>query len=121
MENSNIIQVEVDVFLMKKMSFIGTMQKIFGVFAIIGGALTCLGIITAILGVPYLIAGIKLFKSGSAFSYASYTHDSKFMKEAIVNLASYWLYTLIMIIITVVFYIIALLMMFTIFARGQYY
>lgn len=120
MEN-NTIQLEVDTLLMKKMSFIGIMQKIFGVLSIIGGVVTCFGIITAIIGIPYLLAGIKLFKSGSSFTYASYTNDSKFMKDAILNLASFWMYTLVMIIITVVFYIIALIALFAIAGSSQYY
>lgn len=119
MENNNIIQVEVDSFLIKKMSFIGTMQKIFGVLAIIAGAISCIGIVTAILGIPYIIAGVKLFKSGSAFTYAAYSSDGKFLREAIINLASYWFTTLILILACIVFYVIFLIFIF-IFASQNY-
>ncbi|MFQ1017316.1 DUF5362 family protein [Gilliamella sp. BG7] len=50
------------------MHFIATMQQIFDVIFIIAGAFTCLGIITAIIGIPQIIAGVKIFKSVSAFS-----------------------------------------------------
>ncbi|WP_392553021.1 DUF5362 family protein [Orbus wheelerorum] len=101
----DIIQIDVDPVIIKKMSFIGTIHKIFGVLAIIAGGLTCFGIITAIFGVPYIIAGIKLFKSGSSFSYAAYSNDGKFLREAIINLASFWLFNLIAMAATIVFYI----------------
>jgi multisubunit Na+/H+ antiporter MnhF subunit len=88
------------------MSFIGTLQKVFGVFGIIGGAFISLGIITAILGIPMIIAGVKLFLSGEAFKQVANTADVNNIKAAIINLASYWLYTLIYLAIIIVFYIV---------------
>jgi len=108
---SDIIQIDVDPVLIKKISFIGTVHKIFGVLSIIGGALICFGIITAIFGVPYLIAGIKLFKSGSSFSYAAYSKDGNFIKDAIMNLASFWLFNLIAIAATIALYIILIIIL----------
>lgn len=106
METNNIMQVDVDVILIKKMSFIGTMHKIFGVLGVIGGIATCFGIITAVIGIPYILASVKLFKSGSAFSYAAYSSDGKFLKDALMNLAACWFFSLIMLAITIVFYIV---------------
>ncbi|WP_392561671.1 DUF5362 family protein [Orbus sturtevantii] len=119
--SSNIMQIDVDPVLIKKMSFIGTVHKIFGVLSIIGGAITCLGIITAIFGVPYIIAGIKLFKSGSSFSYAAYSKDGNLLKDAIMNLASFWLFNLIAIAAIFIFYaLFFIIMMMAIGSRGYY-
>ena len=43
------------------------MHQIIGVIVIINGALYCLPIVTAILGVPFIIIGLKMFKSGGEY------------------------------------------------------
>lgn len=120
MEN-NVIQLEVDMLLMKKMSFIGTMQKIWGVLTIIGGVISCIGIITAIIGIPIIIAGIKLFNSGSSFTYAAYSNDSKFMRDAILNLSSYWMMSLICFVAMIIFYILFFIFIFAMIGSQNYY
>lgn len=120
MEN-NVIELEIDMLLAKKMSFIGTIHKVFGVLGIIAGVICCLGIISAIFGIPYILAGIKLFKSGSNFSYAVYSKDSKCLREAIMNLASYWMMMLISILAVIVFYIVFIFIMFAMIGSQGYY
>lgn len=104
-----MIQMDVDDLLRKKMSFIGTVQKVFGVLGIIGGACWCIGIITAVIGIPYIFLGIKLFKSGSNFSYAAYSNDGKFLREAILNLASFWLINVVLIAAVIILYVIIII------------
>lgn len=101
-----MIQMDVDDLLRKKMSLIGTIQKVFGVLGIIGGAVWCIGIITAVIGIPYIFLGIKLFKSGNNFSYAAYSNDGKFLREAILNLASFWLINVILIAAVIILYVL---------------
>lgn len=103
---TNTISIEINELLQKKMRFIAIMQQIYGVLLAIGGGLTCIGIITAIIGVPMLIAGIKLFQSGSAFSLTANAKRPEDLVNAINNLGSYWKFTLIGFIALIVSYII---------------
>jgi hypothetical protein len=50
------------------MSKMGSDMKFVGLFHIIYGALNCLTIIGAIIGVPFIIAGLRLRESGDSFS-----------------------------------------------------
>lgn len=104
--NTNIISIKITELLQKRLRFIAVMQQICGVISIISGALTCLGIITAIFGVPLLIAGIKLFQSGSAFSLTANTKRGEDLLNAITNLHSYWKLLLITIIAIVLTYVL---------------
>lgn len=104
--NTNIISIQITELLQKRLRFIAVMQQICGVISIISGALTCLGIITAIFGVPLLIAGIKLFQSGSAFSLTANTKRGEDLLNAITNLYSYWKLLLITIIAIVLTYVL---------------
>jgi len=42
-------------------------MKFIGILTIIGGALTCLSIIGAAIGIPYIFAGIRLKDAASTF------------------------------------------------------
>lgn len=87
--------------LKKSLSFAGTMQQIVGVL-ILSGAMSCLGIITAIVGIPVLMSGIRLFNSGSNFSVVASTGDEKQLTLALTNLSSYWKWLLIGIVLVTV-------------------
>lgn len=43
-------------------------MRFVGLFTIIGGAFACLGIITAIIGVPVIISGLRLHEAADSFS-----------------------------------------------------
>ncbi|MBE2190290.1 MAG: DUF5362 domain-containing protein [Candidatus Kapabacteria bacterium] len=51
--------------IIKKMN---TDMRFVGIFSIIYGALTCIGIVTAIIGIPYIIMGIRLRESADHFA-----------------------------------------------------
>lgn len=103
---NNTISIEINELLQKKMRFIAIMQQIYGVLLVIGGGITCIGIITAIVGIPALIAGIKLFQSGSAFSLSANAKRPEDLVNAINNLGSYWKFTLIGFIAIIVTYVV---------------
>ncbi|OCG38339.1 MULTISPECIES: DUF5362 family protein [Gilliamella] len=113
---ANVISFQTTELLKKHMRFIATMQQIFGVIFIIVGALTCLGIITAIIGIPQIIAGVKLFKSGSAFSLAASVQKENDIIDAIENLYGYWKYALITFIASILFFIIYMIIIVSIIA-----
>lgn len=121
MDDKILINTNNDDFYVKKLKFIGLMQKIFGVLGIIQGAAACLGIITAIIGIPLIIAGVKLFKSGDLFSMAAYSNNEEFIKNAILNLAGYWFYTLIWAILIIIFWVGLIIFCMTILPYSYYY
>ncbi|MCO6524809.1 MAG: hypothetical protein J6562_07280 [Candidatus Schmidhempelia sp.] len=105
----NLKSVMLDEELIKKISFIGTVQKVFGILNIIGGIISCFGLITAIFGIPLIIAGRKLFLSGRAFKNLAKSGDANNIKKALINLASFWLYNLIYLVIVAICYAIILM------------
>ncbi|MCO6554114.1 DUF5362 domain-containing protein [Gilliamella sp. ESL0232] len=120
---TNTISFQITELLIKHMRFIATMQQVFGVIFIIAGALTCLGIITAIIGIPQIIAGVKLFKSGSAFSLAASVQKENDIIDAIENLYGYWKYALITFIASIVFivlYIVIIISILVTYSNGYY-
>lgn len=114
--NTDTILIKSTELLKSQLRFIGTMQQIFGVVNIVLGAISCLGIITAIVGIPVIINGVKLFQSGSAFSLAAALGRGEDFTEAIRNLHGYWKYVLIGIICTVILFFIYFLIIFSIIA-----
>ena len=120
-KNTTTISMELTDCLRKRMRFIGIMQQVFGVLMIISGAFICVGIITAIVGIPVLLAGIKLYKSGSAFSLAAMAKGGEGLSEAINQLHGYWKMAMIIIIISISFYAIALMFMISIFLPTYYH
>ena len=96
--------------LKKQMKFIAIMQQIYGVIMIIIGALSCLGIISAIIGIPVILAGVKLLKSGSTFGMAANFDNERNLVEAIENLHGYWKFTLIAFICSILFFIIYMIL-----------
>ena len=101
---TNTISIELTELLQKRLNFISIIQQIFGVLFAIGGAISCLGIITAIMGIPALIAGIRLFQSGSALALTVNSKKGKDLIDFFNCLNSYWKFTVIGFIIVIIFY-----------------
>jgi hypothetical protein len=118
---TNTITFQASELLKKHMRFISVMQQIFGVISIIAGAFLCLGIISAIMGIPQIIAGVKLFKSGSSFSLVANTQQECDIVSAIEHLYSYWKYALIAFIASIVFIIIYIVIIMAVLNNYYYY
>lgn len=118
---TNKISFQLTEVLKKHMNFIAGIQQVFGVIMIITGALTCLGIITAIIGIPEIIAGVKLFKSGSAIKLTTYGKKEQDMVASLENLYGFWKYSLITFIISIVFTVIYLVMIVSYLSSNTYY
>ncbi|TAL66869.1 MAG: hypothetical protein EPN82_16560 [Bacteroidetes bacterium] len=54
-----------------------------GIIAIIGGAISCITIIGAAIGIPVIFAGMRLRESSDAFKSYSYNNDPMFLHQAI--------------------------------------
>jgi len=58
-------------------------MKFMGIFYIIIGGLYCLTILGAVLGVPWLISGIRLRDSADSFKYYADSKDASYLRSAI--------------------------------------
>jgi hypothetical protein len=65
-------------------------MKFLGIFLIISGALSCLFIIYAVIGIPFIFAGIRLRESADAFKNYSYNNDPIFLHQAIEKQSRYF-------------------------------
>ena len=79
--------VQLDEVFKKKLGFLGTFQQVMGVLAIIYGAFLCIGIFTAIVGVPVILVGIKVFKSGGAYKDALMNSSGEDLKRGLCELS----------------------------------
>ena len=78
-----ISAISFDEVFKKKMNFLGLVQQILGVIMVIFGGLYCLTIIGAILGVPFILIGLKMFKSGEAYKKSIITLEGGDIKEGL--------------------------------------
>jgi hypothetical protein len=67
----------------------GSDMKFVGLFHIIYGALNCLTIIGAVIGVPFIIAGLRLRESADSFSTYLRTNNIKIMESALERISRF--------------------------------
>lgn len=91
--------------------------KFMGIFTIVMGAITCLGIITAAIGVPMILSGISLNKASDNLNLFKNFNSPYTLNEIFTHLNKYFKIQGIFVIIAVVLlilYIAAFLVIFTI-------
>jgi hypothetical protein len=67
----------------------GSDMKFVGLFHIIYGALNCLTIIGAVIGVPFIMAGLRLRESANSFSTYLRTNNNKILEAALERTAKF--------------------------------
>ncbi len=87
---------------MKSVEWTITSHKIFGVISIIQGALISLSIAGLIVGVPLILAGLKLMESSKNLNEYKLTKDTKNLKNFFIEYRKYWVILLITIIVSIV-------------------
>ncbi|MFZ1840626.1 MAG: DUF5362 family protein, partial [Leptotrichiaceae bacterium] len=97
-----ISTISVDEVFKKKMNFLGLVQQILGVIMVIFGGLYCLTIIGAILGVPFILIGLKIFKSGEAYKKSIITLEGGDIKEGLTLFSDAMKIYIIMIVVILV-------------------
>ena len=105
-----ISTISVDEVFKKKMNFLGLVQQILGVIMVIFGGLYCLTIIGAILGVPFILIGLKMFKSGEAYKKSIITLEGGDIKEGLTLFSDamkiYIIMIVVILVIEILFFII---------------
>ncbi len=99
-------------------------MKFIGIYTIISGALTCLGIITAAIGVPLILAGIALTKGSKSIKNYKQYNSPYILNEVFSSMNKYFkiqgILTIISIVILVIYFVILLFALVFSF-RGFFY
>jgi hypothetical protein len=93
---------------------VGDMRFV-GIFTLIYGALTCLGIITAIIGVPVIIMGLRLREAAEHFERYARAGDAHALTAALERQAKYFRIQKIFLLIALAFMAIYFLVIFFVF------
>ena len=121
----NPMTVHLDEVFKKKLGFLGTFQQVMGVLAIIYGAFLCIGIFTAIVGVPVILVGIKVFKSGGAYKDALMNSSGEDLKRGLCELSDaskiYLVLLIIGIVVSVIICIFFMGVMIAALSQPDYY
>jgi hypothetical protein len=83
----------------------GDMQFV-GIFYIIIGALQCLSIIGAIVGIPLIICGLRLRESADAFRGYLTTNDSGMLESALERQSRFFFIQKVLLIISIVIFVL---------------
>jgi hypothetical protein len=78
----------------------GDMQFV-GIFYIIGGALECLSIIGAIVGIPLIICGLRIRESADSFKGYLTTSESSMLERALERQGRFFFIQKVLIIISI--------------------
>lgn len=98
-------------------------MKFIGIYTIIIGAISCLGIITAAIGVPLIFAGIALNKGSDNIKNYKQCNNPYVLNEVFTSLNKYFkiqgILTIVGIVLTVVYIVFIILML--VFAANSFY
>lgn len=83
----------------------GDMQFV-GIFYIIIGALQCLSIIGAIIGIPLIICGLRLRESADSFRGYLTTNDSGMLENALERQGRFFFIQKVLLIISIVIFVL---------------
>ena len=90
-------------------------MKFVGIFTIIYGALTCLSIIGALIGVPLIFAGLRLREAADDYTRFQASNDNVALKSAFEKQAKFFNILKILIIIGIVFTVLYIILIITMF------
>lgn len=74
-ENTNLMPNEANQASSLSIYKMGSDMKWTAIYLIVAGALTCVGIITALIGVPMIIAGLRMNEAARTFQDFSQSQD----------------------------------------------
>ncbi len=85
-------------------------MKFLGIISIIYGILNCLTIFGALVGVPFIFAGIRLKESGDSFGFYSTNYDEMALQQAIERQKRFYFIMKVLVIITIVISLLAIIL-----------
>jgi len=84
-------------------------MRFVGIFYIIMGALNCLSIIGAIIGIPYIICGLRLRESADAYNSYLGSNDVNLLESAFEKQGSFFFIQKVLMIIGIVIAVLAII------------
>lgn len=94
-------------------------MKLLGIFLIVGGVVSCLTIIGAIVGIPSIISGLRLRESADAFMTYVDRNDLSSLERAIERQSRYFFIQKVLLIIALLIIGVEFVILF-LFALGGY-
>jgi hypothetical protein len=91
-------------------------MKFLGIISIIYGILNCLTILGAVIGVPYIFAGIRLKESGESFGFYSKNYDEMALQQAIERQKRFFFIMKVLVIIGIAIFALVILFYILMFA-----
>lgn len=89
-------------------------MKFVGMFAIIMGALNCLSIIGAVIGIPYIFIGMRIRESAEQFEIFRMTNDARAMRMGFELQSKYFKIIKILIIVMLVLMVVGIIIFFAV-------
>jgi uncharacterized membrane protein YkgB len=96
-------------------------MRFVGIIGIIYGALTCLGIITAIIGIPIIFMGVRMREAAVNFEKYSATGDFGDLANAVERQKRFFFIQFVLTIIGLVLMVIYIIVIIGILASGGFY
>ncbi len=84
-------------------------MSLVGLFTVIFGAINCLSIIGALIGVPFIIAGLRLRESAERFEYYAASKNEAALRDALEKQNGYFRILKILYAIYIVVFILAII------------
>ena len=114
-ENTNLISSQANPNQSQSAFKLGSDMKWTAIYLIISGALTCIGIVTALIGVPMIIAGLRLNEAARAFQDFSQSQDKNALAYAIEHQGKTFAIMKILIIAYILLTVVSIILIFTVF------
>lgn len=111
-DDVNIISFKMDDEILKSMKFLSIICKIFAVFIIVCGVIHCSSIIGAIIGIPFILIGLKSYKTGDNLNQTVIKKNGENLRLAIIYTAQFVKYYLIILLITLSSFILFIFVTF---------
>lgn len=92
-------------------------MKIIGLFYLVSGALSCLSIIGAIIGIPYIFAGLRLRESASEY-LGWLDHEEGALFRALAKQQQHFFILMVMMVIMLIFSVLMTALVFMLLAAG---
>jgi Family of unknown function (DUF5362) len=86
-------------------------MRFVGIFYIITGALNCLSIVGAIIGIPYIICGLRLREAADAFNSYLGSNDMSLLERAFERQGSFFFIQKVLLIIGIIIAVLAIILL----------
>jgi hypothetical protein len=93
-------------------------MRFFGIYAIVVGIIYCLGIVTAIIGIPVLKAGVRLRESATAFDAYVLSNSFDDLARAIEKQTRSFFIGYVLLIVGLVILVLYLILLVALIATG---